>query len=195
MPQKDVRQIIKTWSDNAVEELSDKCYDRFTLASTLQSIVLFNSPVNSTRQGATLTLADTNIISNQIPVNEAWALYSLGLIYYAKEPRTSAEMQLILDFLSSLYFNLTVNGKAEMFQHTGDMYFGPLQAVMQPAATQNDKALGGAMFYGFIKLQVPIPLQPNTNWNVTVTPYAASNVGLDGDKMRFVFDRQRFRNS
>lgn len=185
---------VKTWQANAVEQLHDKLYDRYTLSSTLAKIALFNSPVSATRQGAQLTVADTNVRSVAIPSNEDWVLHGIGVHYEAIAPRTTAQVQFILDYFRQLYFFMKIGGKDLMFELTMDQLFGPLNMVHQPAATQNDR-LPLPLYTGYWKFEVPIPVQHLTTWELTVECVTVSNVALDGDKIRFVFDREKLRNS
>lgn len=185
---------INTWSANAVTELSDNLFDRFTLVSATTSLVLMNASPASTRQGAQLTAVDTNSVGPQVPSNEDWALHGLGVQYQGVALRTSAGMQLILDFLRQTLFNIEINGQAPVFVGCLGDFFGPSLFAHQPAATQNDYS-GAALgqFFGFRKFNVPIPLQNKTTWQMNMFPSSAA--GIDGDKVKLIFDRQRFRNS
>lgn len=186
------KEQIQTWSANAVTELSDNLWDRFTLAAATTALVLFNSAPAQTRQGVQLTEVDTNTVGPQVPANEDWALHGLGIQYQGVGLRTSAGIQLILDFLRESYFDISINGMAPVFTGVLGDFFGPSLFAHQPAATQNDAAPFGT-FYGYRKFQVPIPLQNKTNWQMNIAPISAA--GINGDKLKLIFDRQRFRNS
>lgn len=183
---------IETWSLNAVSEISDNLWDRATLASATAQLVLFNSAPAATRQGTQLTQVDTNSVGDQVPSNEDWALHGLGVQYQGTALRTSAGVQLILDFLRQSRFDITINGMAPIFEGVIGDFFGPSLFAHQPAATQDDYVALG-QFFGFRKFNVPIPLQNKTKWQLNFFPVSAA--GLDGDRFKFIFDRQKFRNS
>lgn len=190
---KNVLEVIKTWRDGSVEQLHDKAYDRFKLDNAItQEFSLFKSPVSTTRQGAQLTKVDTNTVATQIPVNEAWVMHGLFVRYTSIAVKSSANSQLVMDFLRNTYMAIKINGLDVIFECTLDEFFGPSQILLQPAATQNDKISYG-MYTGAMKFEVPIPLQPQTNWELAIIP--ASAAGINNDFVKFSFDREKLRLS
>ena len=185
---------VETWRAGSVEQLHDRVYDRYTMAAALGDLDLFNSPISSTRQGAQLTIADTNVRASQIPINEAWVLHGMGFRYQAIAARDDATVQNILDYLRDVVYTIKINGKDVILQLTGDQFLGPLVLLHQPAATIESKIAMGT-FYGFLKFAVPIGLEKQTNWVVEMEAVTLSNAALNGDKIRLYFDRELLRLS
>jgi len=178
------------------EELAYPVYDRMLMASTqaTNQRTLFKTAVGAQREGVTLTYADTNIQqSEQVPTSQKWVFTRLQIQYLASGALSDANLQLMLDYFRTTYFQLQINSKDAMFILPLWYFFGSTQIITAPAATINSR-LPQAIFSGIWEFpEVPIVLQSNTNWGVQVAPLVASNSALNGNYIGFIFNGTRAR--
>lgn len=178
------------------EALRYPVYDRMKLLNSLgtNERSLFKTAVGAQRETVTLTYADTNIQqSEQVPSSQKWEFDRLEVKYLAIAARTDALIQASLDYARTTYFGLKINSKDYMFILPLWKFFGAPQMVSAPAATINSR-YPQAMWTGIWEFaDVPITLQKNTNWGLTISPLVASAAGLDGDYIAFEFGGLRAR--
>jgi hypothetical protein len=177
-----------TWGPGG-ETLDYPIYDRLRMDSAQAVNVrsLFKTAVGTQREGITLTYADTNIEkSESIPSSQKWELSELRLNYLAVEPRTDAEIQLMLNYFRTTTFRCIINSKDDMFRLPLWKFFGSPQMVSAPAVTVNSR-YPQAMFTGVMELKIPIVLESLTDWEVKVEPLVASDAALNLDFITFEF--------
>lgn len=178
------------------EELDYPIYDRMLMSSTrgIAPVTLFNTPIGQIRDGITLSYADTNIESNQVPTSQKFCLTKLLVTYVAAEVRTQAETVTILDYMRTTSIKFNVESKEDLFRLPAWKFFGTPQMVMAPAATIYSRYPQG-MFTGVWEILVPITLESQTLFRLIVEPQVASDVGLNGDFLCFEFEGGRLRKN
>lgn len=194
--QRAIRLDDGTWGPGG-EVLHYPVYDRMRMlnAQGTNTRSLFKTAVGQTREGNTLTPADTNIEkSESIPSSQKWTFWKFTVQYIAEETRTDAEVIDILDYMRTTTIQCIINSKDAMFKLPLWKFFGSPQLVSAPAVTVNSR-YPQAMFTGAWELKVPIVLQALTDWEVKVFPLVASAAGLDNDFLAMEFDGERARKN
>lgn len=178
------------------EDLGYPLYDRLHLLNSLGAAnrTLFSTPVGTQRETRTLTYADTNVQAVGVPSSQKWEFTHLEIKWLSDAVVPDADAQSFLNYLRETSFRLQIVSKDAMFIVPMWMFFGPTQAVYQPAATINSHSPAG-IFGGVWELppDLPIVLQALTNWSIIVEPEAASAAALDGNFLGFVFKGRRLR--
>lgn len=176
-----------------VEWLHDILYDRYILSATQPlETILFRNKAGDTRNNALLGIADTNNTGSNVPVANKWYLWTLSIKYQAIALRTDAQVQLILNFFRQTVISLTIQNLAVMFQFPLSYFLSSDQYINQPAATINTN-VPRDQGKGCWELKVPIVLQENAVWFLTVLETAASDAALNGDYTLFAWDREMYR--
>jgi len=185
-----------TWGEGG-EILHYPIYDRLRLLNTngTQAQSLFKTAVGQQRNGQVLTFADTNIEkSESVPSSQKWTIWRVTCFWLSPVLLTDALMQNVLDFMRTTTLRLNINSKDDMFRLPLWKFFGALQAVKQPALTEQSTSLV-PIFSGSWELNVPVVLQSLTDWQIIVEPLTASAAGLDNSFVGFELDGQRVRKN
>lgn len=183
-----------TWGEGG-ESLYYPVYDRLHMNSALltQPRSLFATRVGAQRETRTLTYADTNVQKSEgTSSTEKYTFHQLNTYYTAMEPRTDAEIQLIMNFFRETFVRFQIDNKTDMFIIPLWKMFGATQLISAPAVTVNSR-FPEAMFMGRWELKIPIVLQSLTTYEMIVTPNVASDAALNNDFIGFEFESRKDR--
>lgn len=175
--------------------LSYPIYASFRLDSTdpSQEFSLFDKKVGETVQNAKLTLQDTNMRANQVPVGQKYKLYAMQIIYLPSAGLDAPALQEIYQaIIRNLIISFKIEDLAPQFQLCGDKFFGAMQASYADAAFGN----GGqsqALYSGVWKIGIPIELQQQVNWSVVCSFPGATPAARDGDRIKIYFENAFIR--
>lgn len=178
-----------------VEWLHNFLFDRFRLlAANPLTTALFRNKPGDARNGVVLTIADTNNQGDRVPTKQKWYLWGLEITYQSPVVLPDATAQLMYDFWRTTMIQFNITNLDQMF-NAPLSYFRPTMQVMQaPAATVNSH-FAMQDNHGGKKFSVPLVLEENAVWDLTVAQTAASAGGLDNHFLLFGWDREMFRKS
>lgn len=178
-----------------VEWLHNFLFDRFRLlAANPLTTALFRNKPGDARNGVVLTIADTNNQGDRVPTKQKWYLWELQITYQSPVVLPDATTQLMYDFWRNTMIQFNITNLDQMF-NAPLSYFRPTMQVMQaPAATVNSHFAMQDNQEGK-KFKVPLVLEENAVWDLTVAQTVASAGGLDNHFLLFGWDREMFRKS
>lgn len=178
-----------------VEWLHNFLFDRFRLlAANPLTTALFRNKPGDARNGIVLTIADTNNQGDRVPTKQKWYLWELQITYQSPVVLPDATTQLMYDFWRNTMIQFNITNLDQMF-NAPLSYFRPTMQVMQaPAVTVNSHFAMQDNQEGK-KFKVPLVLEENAVWDLTVAQTVASAGGLDNHFLLFGWDREMFRKS
>lgn len=178
-----------------VEWLHNFLFDRFRLlAANPLTTALFRNKPGDARNGVVLTIADTNNQGDRVPTKQKWYLWELQITYQSPVVLPDATTQLMYDFWRNTMIQFNITNLDQMF-NAPLSYFRPTMQVMQaPAVTVNSHFAMQDNQEGK-KFKVPLVLEENAVWDLTVAQTVASAGGLDNHFLLFGWDREMFRKS
>lgn len=178
-----------------VEWLHNFLFDRFRLlAANPLTTALFRNKPGDARNGIVLTIADTNNQGDRVPTKQKWYLWELQITYQSPVVLPDATTQLMYDFWRNTMIQFNITNLDQMF-NAPLSYFRPTMQVMQaPAVTVNSHFAMQDNQEGK-KFKVPLVLEENAVWDLTVAQTVSSAGGLDNHFLLFGWDREMFRKS
>lgn len=176
-----------------VQWIHDILFDRFRLlAANPLTTTLFRNKPGDQRNGVVLTIVDTNIVSNQVPVQQKWYLWKLSAKYQAAAIRSDANIQSILDFMRTTLIEFKIENLDRMFIFPLSKFLPFDQLVSNPAVTVNSQYPKSSEDCRW-EMKIPLVLEQNAVWGLNVIQTAASAAGLDNDFILFLFERELYR--
>lgn len=177
------------------EWLHNFLFDRFRLLATNPlTTALFRNKPGDARNGVVLTIADTNNQGDRVPTKQKWYLWALEITYQSPVVLPDATAQLMYDFWRNTMIQFNITNLDQMF-NAPLSYFRPAMQVMQaPAVTVNSHFAMQDNHKGK-DFKVPLVLEENAVWDLTVAQTVASAGGLDNHFLLFGWDREMFRKS
>lgn len=176
------------------EWLHDFLFDRFRLlAANPLSTALFRDKAGSTRNGAVLTVIDTNNKGDRVPTRQKWYLWNLLFIFQAAAvAMTDATAIFLMDFFRLTLVSFKIENLDVMFSVPLSFFRPHLQYISAPAVTvnsrfpQEDNLLSKTF-------SVPQVLEENAVWHLDLDQTAATNGALDNSFLLVAFDRELYR--
>lgn len=175
------------------EWLHDFLFDRFRLlAGNPLTTALFKSKPGDTRNGVVLTVIDTNNKGDRVPTKQKWYLWNMEITYQSPVVLPDATAQLVYDFFRLTLLQFQIENLDTMFTAPVSYFRPHLQVMQAPAVTVNSHFAIQDNHKGK-EFKVPLVLEENAVWGLTVAQTAASAGGLDNHFLLFGFDREMYR--
>lgn len=176
------------------EVLTYPRYDRVKLLSTTLKHILFDKKIGDARAAVALTRADTNMEEGgKIPNVMKWEIQEIWFFYQAIALRNNAELQLIRDMIRQTVMEIEILSKFKVFDISLSLFDGTMQIVNVPTVAGDNIPPGSYPSYtGKLVLEVPIILESQTTFKLSLEHVTAPGAGLDGDYIGFVWWIKQF---